>query len=610
MLQDLYKRAAEQLQALTEEKFNSGAMDVWGCTSHDWSSPGRRDCFIGSGLIGLRIPVEGEPSVYPTFSGTKMAAGGTLMHGVWSEGKLIDVFNFMGLRLSHGRSIFRRDSGTMLDYCQHLDWRNGVVETSCKWVSRAGITDVKYRIWLFRNQKNAGCVELEITPLQDAYYVISDTIDGSFIPRHGKMYYQVHYPSEFVKTVYTDIDGINTRLAASSYLLMDGKPIAGETELTEGGFKRKVFLRAKANQTYRFCKVGALFSNENCSDPVHASASLASGIADNFDNAWQQHLQAWEKLWQGRIEISHNGVQALVNNALYQLYSNVAENVAWPPGPCGLASKAYCNRIFHDCEIWTYPPILLFHPILGRSYMDYRYNTIDGARRNALANGMNGIQIAWESAESGDEAVSSLPYSHQRHINSDVALAQWQYFLVTGDMDFLRKQGSKIICQSADFWVSRSIYNAEADRYEIRNVCCVDESAFNADNNALTNYSAKKNLLMALEICKMLDLPCNPQWQTVADKLWIPFDEKRNVILQHDRYNGERINQADATLTVYPWEMPMSDERKFNTVEYYRTKYIDHKIMMGSSIDGIIDCELGRGESSWATMLDLLPYHR
>ena len=321
-------------------------------------------------------------------------------------------------------------------------------------------------------------------------------------------------------------------------------------------------------------------------------------------------MQAWEKLWQGRIEISHNGVQALVNNALYQLYSNVAENVAWPPGPCGLASKAYCNRIFHDCEIWTYPPILLFHPILGRSYMDYRYNTIDGARRNALANGMNGIQIAWESAESGDEAVSSLPYSHQRHINSDVALAQWQYFLVTGDMDFLRKQGSKIICQSADFWVSRSIYNAEADRYEIRNVCCVDESAFNADNNALTNYSAKKNLLMALEICKMLDLPCNPQWQTVADKLWIPFDEKRNVILQHDRYNGERINQADATLTVYPWEMPMSDERKFNTVEYYRTKYIDHKIMMGSSIDGIIDCELGRGESSWATMLDLLPYHR
>ena len=52
MLQDLYKRAAEQLQALSEEKFNSGTMDIWGATTHDSGTPGRRDCFIGSGLIG------------------------------------------------------------------------------------------------------------------------------------------------------------------------------------------------------------------------------------------------------------------------------------------------------------------------------------------------------------------------------------------------------------------------------------------------------------------------------------------------------------------------------------------------------------------------------
>ena len=610
MLQDLYKRAAEQMQALSETKFNSGTMDVWGCTTHDFGSAARRSCFIGSGLIGIRVPAEGEPSVYPTFSGTKMAAGGTLMHGVWSEGKLIDVFNFMGLSLSHSRSTFRRDSGTMLDYTQHLNWRTGVVTTCCKWVCRGGIFDVKYRIWLFRNLKNAGCVELDVTPLQDSSFSIADCIEGDFIPRHGKMQYQVRYPSEFVKTVYTDIEGINMRLAASSYLTLDGEPIAGTMELTPGGFKRTVFMPVKKDRTYRFRKTAALFSSENCSDPVHASASLASGIADNFDRSWQNHLAAWEKLWQSRIEVSHNGVQALVNNALYQIYSNLAEDVDWPHGPCGLSSKAYCNRIFHDCDVWTYPVMLLFNPELAKSYVNYRYKTLPGARRNALANSMDGIQIAWESAETGDEVVSGLVYSHQRHINSDVALAVWQYYMATQDKDFLRSKGAAIICGSADFWVSRSIYNKDFDRYEILHVCCVDEAAFDANNNALTNYSAKVNLELAAQCCKILDLPANPKWAEVAQKMYIPIDEKLNIILEHDRYNGELINQADATLTVYPWEMPMSDELKRNTVEYYRKHYRPHKIMMGSAIDGIVDCELGNQESSWAMMLDLLPYHR
>lgn len=424
------------------------------------------------------------------------------------------------------------------------------------------------------------------------------------------MQYQVHYPSEFVKTVYTDLHNSKLRMAASSYLTLDGNPAAGDLEIVPGGFTRTVHMHMQPGQVYKFRKIGALFCSGNCSDPIHASAALVSGIAEQFDRAWEKHCQAWDALWQSRIEISHNGVQALVNNALYQLYSNVAENINWPPGPCGLSSKAYCNRIFHDCEIWTFPPLVLLHPDLARGYVNYRYNTMEGARRNAIANGLDGIQIAWESAESGDETIASLPYSRQRHINSDTALAQWQFFQVTQDWDFLRKQGAEIITQSADFWVSRAIYNSEHDRYEIHHVCCVDEGACDADNNALTNCSARKNLLLALEVCKLLDKPCNPQWQTVADKLWIPKDEKLNIILQHDRYNGAPIHQADAVLTVYPWEMPMSDECKFNTVEYYRQRYEKNKIMMGDAIDGIVDCELNRSDSSWTAMLGLLEYHR
>ena len=610
MAQDHYQEAAEKLQALTEEKFNAGFDDVWVRTTHDSGSPGRRDAFIGNGLIGLRVPVEGEPSVYPVFRGPKMAAGGTLMYGLWNADRMIEVFNFMGLQLHYGRSVFRRDSGALLDYTQTLDWRNGVVETSCTWVHRGGAVAVKYRIRLFRNLKNAGCVELELTPLNDARYTVTDIVDGGFMPVAEASRYQLAYPNDLIKTVCTRVGLRRRLLAAATHLSVDGQAAAGETVTTECGYRRSIQIPGKTGQTFRIRKIGALFGDEKCQDPIHAASSLVAGIANNFDAACAGHEQAWQTLWESRIEVSHNGLQTLLNNALYHLYSNLGEDVGWPPGPCALSGVAYCNRLFHDGEIWTFPPALLLHPELAYNYVNYRFRTYPGTVRNARANSMRGIQIAWESAEFGDEAVPGLPYSHERHINSDVSLAMWQYYLATRDRDYLRTQAAPVICGSADFWVSRAEYCAEFDRYEIRNVCCVDESAYHVDNNAVTNYSAQVNLRLAAKVCRLLDRPVNAQWQTVADKMYIPVDPERNLILEHDRYRGELINQADAVLTVYPWEMPMSDECKFNTVEYYRTRYQADKIMMGSSIDGIVDCELGRSESSWAMLLDLLAYHR
>lgn len=610
MAQDHYQEAAEKLQALTEEKFNAGFDDVWVRTTHDSGSPGRRDAFIGNGLIGLRVPVEGEPSVYPVFRGPKMAAGGTLMYGLWNADRMIEVFNFMGLQLHYGRSVFRRDSGALLDYTQTLDWRNGVVETSCTWVHRGGAVAVKYRIRLFRNLKNAGCVELELTPLNDARYIVTDIVDGGFMPVAEASRYQLAYPNDLIKTVCTRVGLRRRLLAAATHLSVDGQAAAGETVTTECGYRRSIQIPGKTGQTFRIRKIGALFGDEKCQDPIHAASSLVAGIVDNFDAACAGHEETWAKLWESRIEVPHNGLQTLLNNALYHLYSNLGEGVGWPPGPCALSGTAYCNRLFHDGEIWTYPPALLLHPELAYNYVDYRFRTRHGAARNAQANSMRGLQIAWESAEFGDEAVPGLPYSHERHINADVALAMWQYYLVTRDRDYLRAQAAPVICGSADFWVSRTEYCAEFDRYEIRNVCCVDESAYNVNNNAVTNYSAQVNLRLAVKVCGLLGLPVKKEWSEVADKMYIPVDPERNLILQHDRYHGEPINQADATLTVYPWEMPMSVECKSNTVEYYRTRYPTNKIMMGSSIDGIVDCELGRSESSWAMLLDLLPYHR
>ena len=47
----------------------------------------------------------------------------------------------------------------------------------------------------------------------------------------------------------------------------------------------------------------------------------------------------------------------------------------------------------------------------------------------------------------------------------------------------------------------------------------------------------------------------------------------------------------------------MDDDLKARIVDYYRAHYPKNKIMMGSAIDGIIDCELGRYEQAWGGVL-------
>src|SRR5207237_1121009 len=84
------------------------------------------------------------------------------------------------------------------------------------------------------------------------------------------------------------------------------------------------------------------------------------------------------------------------------------------------------------------------------------------------------------------------------HVNADVAIAQWQYYLATGDLDWLRSYGYPVIRATAEFWVSRVVYRREKDRYEILHVTSPDEAYTNIANDSFTNAAAQRNLLIAL----------------------------------------------------------------------------------------------------------------
>ena len=279
---------------------------------------------------------------------------------------------------------------------------------------------------------------------------------------------------------------------------------------------------------------------------------------------------------------------------------------------------AWHGRAFWDADLWTFPVVALLQPQLGRCFTSYRAQTIAGAQRNAAARGYEGACWAWESAETGDEKVPAPMVHHQRHINACVALAQWWDYLITNDEAYFTEHGAPIIIESARYFASRVHFNAEAHRYELLHIKCPDEFAGIRDNNATTNYACVETLRLAQRACAHLGEEADPKWQDIIDHMWIPMDDINQRILEYEGFDefGEyssgkaKLKQADATLLVYPWNMPMSDTVKANTLAYYRELYTNDKIMMGSAIDGIVDCELNNADGAWAAFCDLLPHFR
>jgi trehalose/maltose hydrolase-like predicted phosphorylase len=145
----------------------------------------------------------------------------------------------------------------------------------------------------------------------------------------------------------------------------------------------------------------------------------------------------------------------------------------------------------------------------------YRYHTLPGARAKADAMGYKGALYAWESADTGEETtpervigadgeqVDILTGRMEHHISADVAYAVWQYWRFSGDDAFFLRAGAEILLETARFWASRAVVEAD-DKRHIRHVIGPDEYHEDVDDNAFTNVMARWNISRGLEAIEVL----------------------------------------------------------------------------------------------------------
>jgi trehalose/maltose hydrolase-like predicted phosphorylase len=363
-------------------------------------------------------------------------------------------------------------------------------------------------------------------------------------------------------------------------------------------FSRKM----KAGEVYRFSIAGSSITSAHHDDPLNEAERLTIyAKLEGRDRLLQFHEKAWDDLWQSDIVIEGDPQsQQDVRSMLYHLYSFSREGTALSPSPMGLSGLGYNGHVFWDTELWMYPAVLVMRPELAKSMIEYRYQRLDAAKRNAFSKGFKGAMFPWESAETGVEETPvwalSGPFEH--HITACVGIAAWNYYCVTQDRDWLREKGWPILSATADFWASRVERNGPG-RYDIKNVVAADEWAENVDNNAFTNAAARANLNAATAAAKVLGITPVADWSAVAANIPV-LQFPDGVTREHATYNGEGIKQADVNLLSYPLKEITDPARIRKDLEYYSKRVPDEGTpAMTQATFTTLYARLGDREKAW-----------
>ncbi|RYD69806.1 MAG: glycoside hydrolase family 65 protein, partial [Sphingobacteriales bacterium] len=297
---------------------------------------------------------------------------------------------------------------------------------------------------------------------------------------------------------------------------------------------------------------------------------------EGHDRLIKYHNAAWADLWKSDIIIDGDSqAQQDVRSMLYHLTSFSRAGTSYSLSPMGLSGLGYNGHVFWDTDIWMFPALLVLHPEIAKSLIEYRFERLEPARKNAFSHGFKGAMYPWESADSGVEETPvwalSGPFEH--HISADVALAAWNYYCVTQDKEWLKEKGWPILSQTAEFWASRVERNGP-NQFDIKNVVAADEWAENVDNNAFTNAAAKLNLKNANLAAAVLGLPQNIDWTLVENNIPVlKFPD--GVTKEHATYKGEGIKQGDVNLLAYPLKTITDKNQILKDLAYYETRIPD-----------------------------------
>ena len=558
---------------------------------------------VANGMIGVISSPE-------PFKVKNVVLAGTYdLYGRGRVSNFINSFNLLNMRLAiDGNEI---DSKSVKNLKQELDMYTACFSSSFDYGDQASIT---YSYYSLRQLPFCVLIEVTVHAKKDLTLTGSSVMEAPDDLKDVQNYYnEIERPHVSISLLTSTAKSPTGKLqlcASTSFLFNEthGTEPRVIHEMWDNNMHLMKFNKSvKAGQSYAFSIAGTSISSAHNEDPLNEAERLTIyAKLEGHDRLLEFHKKAWKKLWESDITIEGDDqVQQDIHSMLYHLYSFSREGTSFSLSPMGLSGLGYNGHVFWDADLWMYPVLLVLHPEIAHSLIEYRFERLDAARKNAFSYGFKGAMYPWESAGSGVEETPvwalSGPFEH--HISACVGMAAWNYYCVTQDKEWLKEKGWPILSATADFWSSR-VERTKPDEFDIRNVVAADEWAENVDNDAFTNGAAKVNLQNAISAAKVLGITPNPDWNLVSQNIPI-LKMKDGITKEFATYEGQGIKQADVNLLSYPLKIITDTAQIRADLKYYETRVPNEGTpAMTQAIFALLYSRLGNGDKAYKFFKD------
>ncbi len=503
---------------------------------------------------------------------------------------------------------FTMEQGTVDEYSRELNIRTAELTRRVLWTSRRGAqVQLTYRRVVGLSQLHDFALRVDITPVSgDVAVRVRSGIDGR-MTNSGSQHFtdgdRRFYEGQYMQYVPRTADsGITFVQNTVHRFAVDGAAFEIPTEIHME--PRKIYgcydLIVKKGETFTLEKFCNLYTTRDLDVEGKSVQELQTYTLDKvkdlaaagYDELAEKTAQDWkEQIWD-RVPITIEGNdydQFAIRFAQYHLRLMVpAHDSRMSIGAKGLSGEGYLGHIFWDTEIFLLPYYAFTQPETARRLEEYRYLSLPSAHMKAKDFGYEGAMYPWQTAWLDDgevtpyakdvDIVTGLPSRImtgplEQHVTADVAFGVWQYYMITGDQDYMDRYGYELIFDTARFWVSRledkcrqvtghvnpdtgiTEYTetvTEDGLYHICDIIGPDEYKEHKTDNAFTNYMAVWNMKTAMEyyeelkesspelfgqLNEKLDLDhFYQEWKEKADKVYLPVPNDQNVLPQDSTY--------------------------------------------------------------------------
>ena len=640
---------------------------------------------LGNGYLGLRSATEER---YPMETRDLLVAGTFDRFSAEEVTELPNAADVTNIELKLDGERFDLTQGRILSYERSLNIRTGFLTRDVRWESAAGKTyTLRFERVVSLRRLHSIAMRVTVKPEQDAKISVQTGIDGrqtndgsQHFTEGQTRFYDKQYLQFVPHTIQSDITFV---LDASHRFTLDGAAVMPDSDINI--LRRRMFsvfsIDLKAEQTLvmeKFCNVYTSRDKEAEGLALSQLQTLALDAlkedeAMGFDALAADSAGCWEeKVW-GRVPLEIDGPDYdlfVIRFAQYHMQlMTPAHDRRMNIGAKGLSGEGYKGHTFWDTEIFLLPYFIFTMPEVARSLEEYRYLSLKGAHEKAKHNGYTGAQFPWESAwlddgevtpeYLGTDILTGLPTKVwsgliEIHITADVAFGVWQYYVCTGDQDYMDRYGYELILDCAKFWLSR-LEPGEDGMLHMNDVVGPDEFKEHVNDNAFTNYMARWNIGKAIEYTELLQAEKPAlydalnkklgldallgEWKEKKDRIFLTLPNEHGVLPQdatyltlrdvdlskykkqahvggiYKDYNQEQIvhmqvtKQADVMMLFFLLEEQFSREVKRASWDYYEPRTL-HDSSLSLSTHSVLACDIGEVELGYemfrkASLIDL-----